>query len=71
MATVNSAHQVVRRTDLRDEDHPVWTKTFKYNARLQQLQDDHEAWAAVTGVLITIVSMGALLAIISVAICMF
>ena len=52
-----------------ERNHPVWTHEFDEQRRQQQLQDDSQAWRAVTGVLITIVSVGVCLAILTVWIC--
>lgn len=58
-----------RHMNAIEREHPTWTHAFNEEARSQQLHDDSTAWRAVTGILITIVSVGACLAIISVWIC--
>ena len=49
--------------------HTVWEESFQENARRQQLADDSDAWRAVTGILLTIVSVGATLAVFTVWVC--
>jgi hypothetical protein len=52
-----------------EREHPVWAETFSEQMREQQLQDDSSAWHAVTGILLTIVSVGLGLAVLSVWLC--
>ena len=68
MATVDraSGSLIDREIEL---SHPYWLETFRPELRFQQLEDDRQAWTGVTGILLTIVTGGALLALISVAIC--
>jgi hypothetical protein len=70
MSSANPSHQVVRGQRNREEDHPYWMQTFQSDLRSQQLSDDQHAWAAVAGTLLTIVTFGATLAAISVALCL-
>lgn len=51
-------------------DHPVWEHSFSEDRRQEQLHDDSTAWNAVTGILLTIVTIGVCLAGLSVLICM-
>ncbi len=53
-----------------EHNHPVWENSFREDMRQQQLADDSEAWRAVTGILLTIVSIGAALAVFTVLVCM-
>ncbi len=52
------------------QQHPVYTDAFTEEERKAHLQDDSAAWRAVTGILLTIVSIGACLAVFTVLICM-
>ena len=52
-----------------ERDHPIWTDAFSEQTREQQLHDDSTAWRAVTGILITIVSVGVCLAVFGVLLC--
>lgn len=70
MSTVNPLRDSFASRGIFDAEHPQWTKAFLPEIRLQQLDDDHRAWTAVTGTLLTIVSVGVALAMISVLICL-
>jgi hypothetical protein len=70
MSTVPSGHPDVPGRSLSEQEHPFWTHAFQAEMRAQQLADDHQAWTGVTGTLLTIVSMGVALAIISVTLCL-
>ncbi len=50
-------------------NHAVWEDSFQENVRREQLADDSDAWRAVTGILLTIVSIGAALAVFTVWVC--
>jgi hypothetical protein len=52
-----------------ERHHPVWTDAFSERTREEQRSDDAFAWGAVTGILLTIVSVGVCLAIFSVWCC--
>jgi len=52
-----------------EREHPVWRTSFSEETRDQQLHDDSTAWRSVTGVLLTIVSLGTCLAAFTVWIC--
>ena len=52
-----------------ERDHPVWANTFSEQMREQQLQEDSGAWRAVTGILLSIVTIGVCLAVLSVWLC--
>jgi hypothetical protein len=47
----------------------VWNETFSEQARNEQLKDDSAAWNAVTGLLMTIISIGLSLALFTVWAC--
>ena len=47
----------------------VWTESFNQETRGQQRQEDSEAWYAVTGLLMTIITIGVTLAVLTVVIC--
>jgi hypothetical protein len=49
--------------------HPIWEHSFSEDRRQEQLHDDSAAWSAVTGILLTIVTVGVCLAVLSVLIC--
>ena len=70
MATANRFHNAIDRMGVHDEEHPVWAASFDDEVRLRQLQDDLRAGKSVSGVLVTIVSVGLVLAIVSVLIVM-
>ena len=69
MTTVSNRNPMASR-GIRADEHPQWIRAFRDESRMEQLDDDHRAWTAVTGTLITIVTLGVMLAIISVAICL-
>lgn len=52
-----------------ERQHQVWESAFSDETRQQHLAEDSEAWGAVTGILLTIVSIGACLAVLTVWIC--
>ena len=47
----------------------VWNETFSEQVRNEQLKDDSAAWNAVTGLLMTIISIGLSLALFTVWAC--
>lgn len=49
-------------------DH-VWRDSFDEETRAEQRQDDSDAWHAVTGLLLTIITIGVTLAAVTVVIC--
>ncbi|MBC8353178.1 MAG: hypothetical protein H8E66_14370 [Planctomycetes bacterium] len=53
-----------------EHDHTIWESSFSEERRRQQLEEDSNAWRAVTGILLTIVSVGACLAVFSVLVCL-
>ena len=70
MATVHPISESTFEPVQYEEGHPCWVRAFQKEIRSQQLADDHAAWAAVTGVLITIVTIGVILAAITVPLCL-
>ncbi len=50
-------------------DESVWQKTFDQTLRDEQRQEDSAAWQAVTGLLLSIISIGLTLALLTVWIC--
>lgn len=71
MFTIPTTNSSFQQQGIHEEDHPLWTKAFKSDVRLQQLAEDDFAWSSVTGTLVTIVSIGAVLAVISVTMCLW
>ena len=71
MATVPPIHTSAPHQTIFEREHPRWIKAFQRDVRSQQLADDDQAWAAVTGTLISIVTIGVILAVVSVAICLW
>ena len=69
MSMIIPAHHAVHGRVIREEEHPIWTEAFQFDTRSRQLAEDHYAWASVTGTLLTILSIGVLLAVVSVSIC--
>ncbi|MBC8354626.1 MAG: hypothetical protein H8E66_21730 [Planctomycetes bacterium] len=51
-------------------DQQVWTESFSEKVRTEQREDDTAAWNAVTGLLMTIISIGLSLALFTVWVCM-
>lgn len=51
-------------------DFGVWKQTFDPENRHSQLEEDHVAWHNVTGLLIAIVSVGLILAVTALTLCM-
>ena len=58
MATVNRMHN-------DDHAHRVFMRAFSETTQRQLMADDSLAWRSVTGVLITIVSVGLVLAFVA------
>lgn len=54
---------------VRDEDHSVWVDAFSEAAQVKQLNDDSEAWRAVTGLLLAIISVGLTMAMFTAWMC--
>lgn len=52
-----------------DSRKTVWNATFSEQARNEQLKDDSAAWNAVTGLLMTIITIGLSLALFTVWAC--
>ncbi|MDA1052372.1 MAG: hypothetical protein O3C40_18085 [Planctomycetota bacterium] len=50
-------------------DRKVWKESFSEKVRNEQLADDTAAWNAVTGLLMTIISIGLSLALFTVWAC--
>ncbi len=61
MATVNRFHETLHELGVHDEEHPIWARSFSDEVRLRQVKDDLLAGKSVSGVLVTIVTMGLLL----------
>jgi hypothetical protein len=54
---------------LSENDRPVWTAQFSEEVRAAQLQEDSDAWYAVTGLLLTIICTGVALAVVTAWLC--
>jgi hypothetical protein len=52
-----------------ERNHPTWTHAFTQETREEQIHDDAAAWRAVTGILLTIVTAGVVLALFAVWLC--
>ncbi len=65
----NHKQQKVLNMSVIEHNHPVWKESFSEDRRQEQLHEDSEAWHAVTGILLAIVSIGAALAVFTVLIC--
>ena len=50
-------------------DQKVWNEAFDERVRTEQQEDDSAAWNAVTGLLLTIISIGLSLAVFTVWVC--
>lgn len=50
-------------------DQSVWKESFSEKVRNEQLEDDTAAWNAVTGLLMTIITIGLSLALFTVWVC--
>lgn len=50
-------------------DQSVWNESFSERVRQEQREDDTAAWNAVTGLLLTIISIGLSLALFTVWVC--
>jgi hypothetical protein len=51
---------------MHEVDHPVFESAFTPRARQLMIEEDAQAWSAVTGILFAIVTGGALLGIAAV-----
>jgi hypothetical protein len=52
-----------------DGEQTVWSRSFDERVRGEHLEDDSAAWRGVTGLLLTIISMGLCLALFTVWVC--
>jgi len=52
-----------------EHNQSVWKASFSEKVRGEQLEDDSAAWNAVTGLLMTIISIGLSLALFTVWVC--
>jgi hypothetical protein len=52
-----------------EAERPIWHDTFSEELREEQLQEDSDAWRAVTGLLLFIICLGVTLATFTVWIC--
>lgn len=50
-------------------DQSVWKESFDERVRNEQMEDDTAAWNAVTGLLMTIITIGLSLALFTVWVC--
>lgn len=50
-------------------EQKVWTESFNAETRVAQRREDSDAWYAVTGLLLTIITIGVTLAACTVWIC--
>lgn len=66
MTAQTTCHKSILELGVHAEDHPVWTSAFSDENRLGQLNDDLMAGRSVSAVLVMIVTMGLLLAVVSV-----
>ena len=55
---------------ISEAEHPTWMGAFNRETRSEQLHEDHAAWSAVTGLLLTIITIGASLAVFTVILCL-
>ena len=51
---------------MSDESRNVWNETFDESTREAQVEEDSQAWYAVTGLLLTIICIGVTLAVFTV-----
>ena len=52
-----------------EDQQSVWKTNFSEQVRSEQREDDSAAWNAVTGLLLTIISLGLSLALFTVWVC--
>lgn len=52
-----------------EEERAVWKASFSEETRADQVQEDSDAWYAVTGLLLAIISTGVCLAIFTAWMC--
>ena len=53
----------------QEGDQSIWRESFSEKVRTEQLEDDTAAWNAVTGLLMTIITIGLSLAVLTVWVC--
>jgi hypothetical protein len=53
-----------------ESEHPTWMNAFNPETRSDQLNEDHAAWYAVTGLLLAIIITGVSLAVFTVITCL-
>ncbi len=58
-----------RKMSGHESDQKVWEESFSEKVRTEQREDDSAAWNAVTGLLLTIISIGLSLAVFTVWVC--
>ena len=66
MASGRITPQTLAQLHLNEEEHPRWTDAFEESTRCAQIEDDLFAARSVSGVLIAIVTGGALLGVLGV-----
>jgi hypothetical protein len=66
MASAHTFAQMRDRFRMRDSEHPIWESKFDESLRTAQMEEDLFAARSVCGVLITIVTGGALLGMFAV-----
>ena len=67
MATEKVTPEQLTQLHLTDNEYPRWSGAFTEDVRCEQVEDDLFAARSVTGVLIAIVSAGAIFGAITVA----
>ena len=67
MAAGNITPQRLAELHLTEKEHPLWSESFDDTIRCTQIEEDLVAARSVTGVLIAIVTFGALLGALAVA----
>lgn len=65
---INREQRVTSMTD-SNESQSVWDSAFSKETQSELLKDDSEAWAAVTGLLLAIITVGLTLAVITAWMC--
>lgn len=59
----------VRKFQIQEADHPVWSRSFNDRTKLCQMEEDLFAGRSVSAVLVAIVSFGLVLGTLGVVLC--
>jgi hypothetical protein len=62
--------RTLKDVGIPESKHPTWMGSFNPETRSDQLNEDHDAWYGVTGLLLFIILIGVSLAVFTVVVCL-